>query len=508
MAQAGEWGQYLELTFPDPLLPQFPDDYLVTEMMTKNPRLPLAINRERLALDKFLESELMCKETNNRLSRLVRSPDSNPKFAEQIFHLQVLISEALGPVTSAVMERVTKASRFGPGSTSNVSGSDVCLSRKYASDLFDATPRLVPYVKALFGPHVKGVVTQVAASKVTVVPKNAKIDRTICIEPHCNVYLQLGIGAALRHVLRKLGLQPDLQERNRSMARNAVKLSYATVDLSMASDTIASYLVRLLLPRDWVLLLDTARTDYCTLDDRTLKLEKYSSMGNGFTWELESLIFWAMCRLHTREDIGVFGDDLVLPVEALGDVVQSLEFFGFKMNAKKSFWQGPFRESCGTDWWHGLDVRPFYLKKAEDKIYDRAHYSVHITNSIRYYAHRRGDRVFCDRRFLRAWLYAKSRCGRYGRTSTSYGYGDDGIIKNFDEASPSRNKRLHLWRGIVARRSPVDHRGTVEEGAYLAALNKGSAESSRLEETQRGRLRRPATKVVLVNDWYDLGPWL
>lgn len=508
LASSGTWEQYLELSFPDPLHPRFPDDYLVTEMMTKNPRLPLTIDREAVAKGKFLESEVMCANTNRRLAFLGREPDSNPKMSEQVFRLQRIISDALGPLTASVLARVTEASRFGPGSTSNVSGADVCLSRKYASDVLDATPRMVPYAAALFGPHVKGAVTHVTASKVTVVPKNAKTDRTICIEPHCNVYLQLGIGAALRHVLRKLGLQPDLQERNREMARTAVKCGYATIDLSMASDTIARRLVDQLIPPDWLQLLYVARTDQTTMDGRTFTLEKFSSMGNGFTWELESLIFWAMCKLHTDEDIGVFGDDLVLPIESVSDVVESLEFFGFKTNTKKSFWQGPFRESCGTDWWHGLDIRPIYLRKADDEIFDRKHYSVHIANSLRFYAHRRGDRVFCDRLMLRPWLYAKSRCGEYSRTAIAYGYGDDGLIKNFDEATPSRNKRYHLWRGIVAKRSPVDHRGTSEEGAYLAALNKGTPEGSRLLETQRKRLRRPATKVVLINHWYDLGPWL
>lgn len=72
LAKNGEWLQYLNLSFPDTLSESFADDYLVTEMMGKNPRLPIKIDRKAAALAKFADSEQKCKETNLRLKSLDR----------------------------------------------------------------------------------------------------------------------------------------------------------------------------------------------------------------------------------------------------------------------------------------------------------------------------------------------------------------------------------------------------------------------------------------------------
>jgi hypothetical protein len=49
------------------------------------------------------------------------------------------------------------------------------------------------------------------SSKVRVVPKNAKTDRTICIEPDLNIFVQLGIGAVIRERLKAYGLDLNTQ---------------------------------------------------------------------------------------------------------------------------------------------------------------------------------------------------------------------------------------------------------------------------------------------------------
>jgi hypothetical protein len=200
-------------------------------------------------------------------------------------------------------------------------------------------------------------------------------------------------------------------------------------------------------------------------------------------------------------------------------LIERLEFCGFKTNTRKSFWQGDFRESCGTDWWRGLDVRPFYLRKETKSAYSRSYYAISVANAIRLYSHRRGRRVFCDSRFLPAWLYAKRETGKYQRSANSFGYGDDGLIKNFDEAIPSRLKHGHQgYRALVytrrGRRASSD-----PVGAYLAALDRGpevrnpslgwgyKPQGKTFSETIRGSLRPPSAAVVPVFDWYHLGPW-
>lgn len=507
LAKHGEWAQYLELSFPDPSLESFADDYLVTEVMSKNPLLPLNTDRAAVAKEKFLQSELLCEETNARFRSYFERPLESTGELHIIFDVQRIISSALGPLSKSDLDLVESEFRFGPGATSAVHGSDVLLSRKYTSRK-DVTPRLSPFASCLL-PEVGGGLALVCESTVTTVPKNAKTDRTICIEPHLNVFYQLGVGRLIRRKLRRLGLAPDDQGRNREMARTAAMRGYATIDLSMASDTIASQVVLALLPEQWFHLLHLGRTDSTLLDGHKIVLEKFSSMGNGFTWELESLIFYAIARSLTDEPIGVFGDDLVVPVDIVARLCELLNFFGFKVNERKSHWQGDFRESCGTDWWRGIDVRPIYFRSELDVSRPIWHYAISMANAVRLYSHRRGDRVFCDHRFKRAWFYLKRRSADGGRTFLSAGYGDDGLIENLDEACPSRlTDGLQGYRAVIQARKPVQSRRTDELGAYLAALHRGTpTTASRLIEYCRGRLGRPRTEVVPVFHWYDLGPW-
>jgi hypothetical protein len=100
-------------------------------------------------------------------------------------------------------------------------------------------------------------------------------------------------------------------------------------------------------------------------------LEKFSSMGNGFTFELETLIFLCLIlavdetgqKLESGRNVFTYGDDIICPTEYSEAVISALKFSGFSLNMKKSFVSGPFRESCGGDFFGGVDVRPFFLKE-------------------------------------------------------------------------------------------------------------------------------------------------
>jgi hypothetical protein len=105
-------------------------------------------------------------------------------------------------------------------------------------------------------------------------------------------------------------------------------------------------------------------------------LEKFSSMGNGFTFELETLIFAAIALVITREcgfsgrlgsDVFVFGDDIIVKNGVARPLKSVLEFLGFELNAEKSYFgDEPFRESCGGDYFAGQPVRPYFLKELPD----------------------------------------------------------------------------------------------------------------------------------------------
>jgi len=209
------------------------------------------------------------------------------------------------------------------------------------------------------------------SSQLFTVPKSTDIDRVACKEPEINMFLQRSVGNHIRRRLRKYGIDLNDQTRNQELAKIAVKRDLATIDLSSASDSITTQLVFSLLPLDWFHLMNDLRVKATIIVDGDVEthheLEMFSSMGNGFTFELESLLFYAITRaisweLGIKGTISVFGDDIIAPCALVGPLMQVFHFFGFKTNEKKTFWTGKFRESCGCHYWNGVDVSPFYVK--------------------------------------------------------------------------------------------------------------------------------------------------
>lgn len=207
---------------------------------------------------------------------------------------------------------------------------------------------------------------------VTTVPKDGRKDRPIAKEQVGNIYLQLGVGMMIRRRLRLLGIDLNHQQlRNRSAALkgSADKKSF-TIDLSAASDTVGYDLVKALMPPDWFQLLDSLRAPWGVLPNGEAFLyRKFSSMGNGFTFELETILFLAICKGvsksfgHPTDRWEVFGDDIIGP-DYLYDTTRSyLCYSGFIVNSEKSFRSGQhIRESCGVDAFNGIDIRPFFVK--------------------------------------------------------------------------------------------------------------------------------------------------
>lgn len=111
-------------------------------------------------------------------------------------------------------------------------------------------------------------------------------------------------------------------------------------------------------------------------------------MGNGYTFELETLIFFAIACAVVRKsggvglggvDVWVYGDDIIVPTESAGALLSVLKFCGFTANERKTFTIGPFRESCGGDYWDGEAVRPHYLKEDPNE----PHKLISLANGIR-----------------------------------------------------------------------------------------------------------------------------
>lgn len=509
LARHDEWEQYLDLKRPDPEDIRFADDYLVTEAMRKNPSLPIPDMRRVNATLKWWEAEDKCRMTNSNIREyLTGKKPFSPEVETLITKTQRIIADVLGPLTEAKLEFVHREMRFGPGATSSVHGRDVVLSRKMTSTM-DVTPGLYPHWWYLIPHH--GTVTDInlkAYSEVVFVPKDARTDRPIAIEPTLNIYVQLGIGALIRRQLSLAGLNLDTQaDANRACAEQAYAKGLATIDLSSASDTVAYMLVLLLLPERWFALLDTARTEYSVIDDKEVRLSKFSSMGNGFTFELETLIFWALARASGDDNAVAFGDDIICRQDVAPKLIEALNLFGFSVNEKKTFVAGRFFESCGHDYLQGVNVRPIYFKGGYNDFESAV---IRTCNKVRHYSHRRNHGLGCDIRFLPAWLKGYHFGNHAKHTGVPLHYGDDGLIRNFDEARPGRLRHGH--QGYAARvwsSAGIRSKRTIESGAYAAALRWGTPDGleSRMIEHTRGGHMPPALRTLPVFTWEEPGPW-
>lgn len=229
---------------------------------------------------------------------------------------------------------------------------------------------------------------------ITTVPKDGRKDRPIAKEQTGNVYLQLGVGSIIRQRLRAFGVDLNTQaEINRRMALESSRTKeHFTIDLSNASDTIGYDLVKALLPANWFQLLDSLRAPWGVLPSGEAFLyRKFSSMGNGFTFELESIIFLALCygirRVygHRSDKFVAFGDDIIGPDYLYRHCCEYLKYSGFQVNSEKSFHgSGRVRESCGVDAMDGLNIRPFFVKRVPQGAME----AIGLRNRIRAWSYR------------------------------------------------------------------------------------------------------------------------
>lgn len=327
----------------------------------KNASLPLGIDRAQVALQKFLESEAKCEATNRRFRDRSTPTRMGGLDAGLIFSVQRKIAAILGPFPG--IEKF----HFGFGPGANVGLSRFTSIRRKFSARPTCTAGAYKYVKYLqeYSPHWDQLknLKPVPGGKYASVPKTAKTDRSILVEPLINSYLQKGVGAYIRDRLMDAGIDLSDQSFNQHLAHlGSVTGEWATIDLASASDTISREVVKELLPLDWWFLLEDLRSQFAVLPDgKEIYLQKFSSMGNGFTFELETLIFFAIASCKSDELVQVYGDDIIVKSKDFVAVTEALQHFGFDLNKDKSFYEGLFRESCGRDYFGGVQVRPCYV---------------------------------------------------------------------------------------------------------------------------------------------------
>lgn len=392
LLETGQWDRLADAScdprdYTDPLLYQ--KDAFACGLWRKCSDLPTTFDRRLKAIENWWKGEKSCTKTNLRLAPYIDG-FSNPDCDERVLcHLDAMRKEVKRILGRCPLLMELEGSH-GPGATF----SDVSI-RATVADKMNSVPSMTSGVldfipfwgETLWGracsnpEYPRRLPTEVRGNRFATAPKDAKKDRAIAIEPSINIFYQLAVGKLIKKRLKKAS-SIDLsggQTTHRQLAREAsISGLLATLDLSNASDTVAVSLVRLLLPDDWYLLLSSLRSSHTLMEvdgiDRWIRLEKFSSMGNGFTFELETLLFFVIVNhcvnstlcgnmVMKERTVKVYGDDIICPVWSVKDVISSLNFFGFELNLEKSFWFGSFRESCGGDYFGGLPVRPYFMKE-------------------------------------------------------------------------------------------------------------------------------------------------
>lgn len=349
------------------------------------------------ALETFLASERKCKRVNMRF-RLFDTLRSPHELA--LSKARSWIRYVLGDLN---LSDIWDHCDFGPGASIGTHGNATNQARKLLAEDWSVSPSAYYYamgclkqdgiVRELLSrvpgrPYFsfdndtfnKGFASKarlVDYNKISFVPKTAKTERTIAVEPLLNGYIQKGVDVLMRSRLKRVGIDLKDQTLNQGLALfgsiPGEPDPYVTIDLSSASDSISRELCRNLLPPDWFAFLDQIRSHNFLLNGVVKPYEKFVTMGNGFCFPLETLIFASLCHVayvesNSLADFSVYGDDIIVRSRVADRVLQLLEVCGFKANTDKTFLSGPFRESCGADWFEGVDVRPINLDYAFDSV--------------------------------------------------------------------------------------------------------------------------------------------
>ena len=360
---------------------------------SKNASLPTGIDKAAVAFQKWRVAEGLCARSNAYLERVQQGPfDLNTLAVHEFLdRVRKRVSHWMGPVPDDL------DGRFGPGVTLCCRGQLATAADKMSVKP-TTTQSALSLVRHLWEETSWGRAVRSRASRGErvyydgllsyvvftehaewmSVPKTAVTDRSIEIGPSLNVFYQLAVGKRLKSSFARKGWDlENAADLHRAFARTASTTgSHATIDLSMASDTVCRSLVKACVPAEWYDLLDHLRTKRTHTPMGTFFLEKFSGMGNGYTFELESVLFLSICQevlvhlglpCEIGVDLSVFGDDIIVPTSSAQKCIEALSLLGFKTNVSKTFVDGPFRESCGGDFFAGKAVRPHYAKKVPEE---------------------------------------------------------------------------------------------------------------------------------------------
>lgn len=367
------------------------------------------------------------------------------------------------------LERAINSGYTGPGS-SRKSKDTSFFTKMFDSELSSTSSFLRnTYLRVITGKWLEAEETRhenlgtviVSGSTLTTVPKDSKNNRTTCTEPTLNMFFQLGVKEQLVKVLERSFLwdakhQPEI---NKVLARaGSIDGSLATIDLKSASDSISVELCEFLLPEQLFKTLMQIRSPTTEVNGDIHSLSMIGTMGNGFTFHLMTLMFSALVKaiyitnnvpFLPAKNAAVFGDDIIILTEHVKCLVDTLSDSGLIVNQDKSFIVGPFRESCGGDYYHGHSVRGIYIKEINNEsdvytVFNRLHFWS-IRNDIPLY---------------RTLLYIKG-LAQFRPIPRHEAYGGGYIVTTRELTAPKRDANGALkYRALIAKplRQVVEYR--------------------------------------------------
>lgn len=423
--------------------------------------------KTRKALEKFHEAEALCAQTNQRFEKYFYGHRPlNEDVARVICRAREKIWRLLGDLDPS---ELSSGFTFTSGGSVKLPRARGTAVHKYSTAV-ETTESTLSLLSGVFhqipawgGDAEAPDVVKVLGNKLQCVPKNYKTHRMIAGEPSGSMYIQKGLHTALRRRLLKVGVDLDNQKANQDWAQfGSASGLVATIDMSMASDTVSKTVVEwfLGLNPDWLEWMSLTRSPMGWFDSDRIIYRKFSSMGNAYTFELETLLFWALatavCDVQKadRRFVSVYGDDVVIPTRVVPLFLDVLEECGFIPNREKSFWeshpnrwQQRYRESCGKHYFCGWDVTPVYVRSKPETLLDLFKL---CNNGVRWLT--RLDALPDAPDLSEAWRVVRalrSLAPRvWQRPRIPDGFGDGAFIGTFDEATPRRLRgKRKYWEG-------------------------------------------------------------
>jgi len=337
--------------------------------------------RELDAVEKYAKCDDDVVFPVSQLERYVR------RVAEIILGPMDLSADAL----SAIMPK------HGPGATGeHISGNQKWVFRRWHKRLEQVGFTFLLFGRGTQHPTIEeGVVLPTVVEpedeepvRVVLVPKTLTTPRVIAVEPVCMQFAQQGLKDLLVHEVKTSRYTAGHvnftdQTVNQDLALHGSKFgSFATLDMAEASDRVGVAHVQTVFASKpeflaWAMASRSTRARLPT--GEILALRKFASMGSALCFPVEALMFFisiiasrlviagqfpnAQNVYSSGRSVYVYGDDLIVPSDEASAICDHLESLGFKVNRRKSFWTGKFRESCGSDCYGGEQVTPVYLRR-------------------------------------------------------------------------------------------------------------------------------------------------